>query len=85
MRAKPPYGVEISHRLRMARWTQADLTRDLGVSTSLVNNTIHNRTTCYRVASKTSGLLNEPIQGLWPSKYEFRPRKNQQELGGKSR
>lgn len=67
-------GIEISYRLKLMGWTQAGLARELGVSAGMVNNVVHNRVTCHRVAEHIATLLREPMQTLWPGRYEYRPR-----------
>lgn len=71
---KPPCGLEISYRLRMLGWTQSALAKELEVSAGMVNNVVHNRVTCHRVAAHIAGLLNESMQNLWPGRYEYKPR-----------
>lgn len=74
MASHPPTGIEISYRLRMLGWTQAALARELGVTAGMVNNVVHNRVTCHRVAQRIADLLLQPIQCLWPGRYEYKPR-----------
>jgi Ner family transcriptional regulator len=74
MISPPPTGIEISYHLRMLGWTQAALARDLGVTAGMVNNVVHNRVTCHRVAQRIADLLLQPIQSLWPGRYEYKPR-----------
>lgn len=74
MTSHPPTGIEISYRLRMLGWTQAALARELGVTAGMVNNVVHNRVTCHRVAQRIADLLLQSIQSLWPGRYEYKPR-----------
>ncbi len=74
MSISPPSGIEISYRLRTLGWTQSNLARELNVSSGMVNNVIHNRVTCHRVAVRIAELLNLPMQVLWPGRYEYKPR-----------
>ena len=67
-------GVEIACQLRLQGWTQAALAKELGVSDGIVNNVIHNRATCHRVAVRVAELLGRSLQELWPGRYEFKPR-----------
>lgn len=76
MPQKPSSGIEISYRLRAQGWTQAALARKLNVSAGMVNNVVHNRVTCHRVAAHIAGLLQEPMQALWPGRYIYKPRGN---------
>ena len=66
--------VEINYRLRLKGMTQASIAKELRVSAGMVNNVIHNRVTCHRVAMHIATLLNEPLENLWPGRYEFKPR-----------
>lgn len=87
MGAKMLSGVEIACRLRLQGWTQAALAKEIGVSDGIVNNVIHNRATCHRVAMRIAELLGNGVQELWPGRYEFKPRatkaKQDQEEEGK--
>ena len=74
MSSTPLSGIEISYRLRALGWKQAALARELGVSAGMVNNVVHNRVTCHRVAEHIATLLHEPMQALWPGRYEYKPR-----------
>jgi lambda repressor-like predicted transcriptional regulator len=74
MTSHPPTGIEINYRLRQLGWTQAALARELGVTAGMVNNVVHNRVTCHRVAQRIADLLVQPIQSLWPGRYEYKPR-----------
>lgn len=74
MGAKMLSGVEIAYRLRLQGWTQAALAKEIGVSDGIVNNVIHNRATCHRVAMRIAELLGDGVQELWPGRYEFKPR-----------
>lgn len=74
MTNQPLSGIQISYQLRMLGWTQAALARELGVSAGMVNNVIHNRVTCHRVAQHMADLLQQSIQSLWPGRYEYKPR-----------
>lgn len=74
----PPSAIDISYRLRVLGWTQAALARELGVSAGMVNNVVHNRVTCHRVAEHIATLLQEPMQDLWPGRYEYKPRVRRQ-------
>ena len=74
MGAKMLLGVEIAYRLRLQGWTQAALAKEIGVSDGIVNNVIHNRATCHRVAMRIAELLGSDLQELWPGRYEFKPR-----------
>ncbi|XZG69049.1 helix-turn-helix domain-containing protein [Chitinibacteraceae bacterium HSL-7] len=79
MTTSPPSAIDISYRLRVVGWTQAALARELGVSAGMVNNVVHNRVTCHRVAEHIATLLQEPMQALWPGRYEYKPRIKRQE------
>ena len=73
--ASPPMdGLEITYRLRRLGHSQSKVGRELGVSQAVVNNTIHGRVTCHRVAVYVAELLGETIHNLWPGRYDFKPR-----------
>ena len=67
-------GIEINYRLRRLGMTQAGIANELGISSSVVSNTIHSRVTCHRAAARIAELLGEPIQALWPDRYVFKAR-----------
>ena len=66
--------LEISYRLKRLGLTQAGLARQLGVSTSVVGNVIHDRVTAFDIARHIAQLLGEDISTLWPHRYCFKPR-----------
>lgn len=66
--------VEICYRLRRLGKSQAQIARDLDVSSGVVNNVIHNRITAYEVAEYIAGLLGYQVRELWPDRYAFKPR-----------
>ena len=66
--------VEIIYQLRKRGKTQSALARDLSVSASVVNNVIHNRSTCHAVAAHIANLLQLPLTEVWPERYVFKPR-----------
>lgn len=66
--------IEITYRLRRLGKSQAQIARDLGVSTAVVNNVIHARITAHAVASHIAGLLGCTVEALWPAQYTFKPR-----------
>ena len=66
--------IEITYRLRRLGLTQSDIAREMGVTQSVVSNTVRGRVTCHRVATKIADLLGHDIQALWPGRYEFKPR-----------
>ena len=72
--------VEINYRLRLKGLTQASIAKELSVSAGMVNNVIHNRVTCHRVANHIAALLNESLETLWPGRYEFKPRQRHSKL-----
>lgn len=74
MGGKTLQGVDIAYRLRTLGWTQVALAKDLQVSHGIVNNVIHDRATCHRVALRVAELLGSSLQELWPGRYEFKPR-----------
>lgn len=67
-------GTEISYRLKVQGWTQAALAKKLGVSPGMVNNVVHNRVTSHMVAKHIAMLLQEPMEALWPGRYQYKPR-----------
>jgi len=67
-------GTEISFRLKVQGWTQAALAKKLGVSAGLVNNVVHNRVTSHEIAKHIAMLLEEPMDALWPGRYQYKPR-----------
>lgn len=74
MGGKTLQGLDIAYRLRTLGWTQVALAKDLQVSQGIVNNVIHDRATCHRVALRVAELLGSSLQELWPGRYEFKPR-----------
>lgn len=66
--------LEISYRLKRLGLTQAGLARQLGVSTSVVGNVIHDRVTAFDIARHIAQLLGEDVSTLWPHRYCFKPR-----------
>lgn len=67
-------GIEINYRLRRLGLTQTDIAHELGISSSVVSNTIHSRVTCHRAAARIAELLGESLQSLWPNRYVFKAR-----------
>jgi len=65
---------EINYRLRKVGYSQADLAKELAVSSAVISNTIHGRITSYNVAQRISGLLEMEIGQIWPDRYCFKPR-----------
>lgn len=76
--------IEITYRLRRLGFTQSELARELGVSQSVVSNTIRGRVTCHRVATRIADLLGQDLQVLWPGRYEFKPRGPRQMQTGRT-
>lgn len=70
---------EIIFELKKVRLSQADVARALNVSHTLVNNVIHNRRTCHRVAVFIAVKINKPIESIWPDRYRFKPREKRAE------
>ena len=66
--------IDIIYRLRRIGKSQAQLARDMGVSTGVVNNVIHNRITAHEVAKHIATLLGIPVAEVWPGRYTFKPR-----------
>lgn len=66
--------IEISYRLKRLGMSQSDIARQLGITQTVVCNTIRGRISSYRVATHIAGLLGEPVEALWPDRYRFRPR-----------
>lgn len=66
--------LEITYRLKRLGLTQSGIARELGVSTSVVGNVIHNRVTAFEVARHIGDLLGEDLSTLWPNRYCFKPR-----------
>ena len=66
--------IEITYRLRRLGKNQAQIARDLQVSSGVVSNVIHGRITAFAVASHVATLLNCQVEDLWPGRYAFKPR-----------
>lgn len=66
--------LEISYRLKRLGMTQSGIAKQLGVSTSVVGNVIHDRVTAYQIAQYIAQLLGQDISDLWPNRYCFKPR-----------
>lgn len=66
--------IDIIYRLRRIGKSQAQLARELGVSTGVVNNVIHDRITAHGVALHIATLLGIPVAEVWPGRYTFKPR-----------
>ena len=66
--------IEIIYRLQRLGKSQAQIARDLGVSSGVVNNVIHDRITAYEVASHVANLLDCRVDEIWPMRYSFKPR-----------
>lgn len=66
--------VDINYALRKCGKTQVQIAADLGVAHATVNNTIHNRITCFAVASHIAKLLGQSVETLFPGRYQFKPR-----------
>jgi lambda repressor-like predicted transcriptional regulator len=66
--------LEINYRLRRLGKSQTRLAHDLGVSPGIVNNVIHDRSTCFQVAEYIAELLGKSVNELWPERYVFKPR-----------
>lgn len=64
----------IIYLLRCLGKSQAQLARELGVSSGVVNNVIHDRITAYAVATHIAELLGSNAVELWPNRYIFKPR-----------
>jgi lambda repressor-like predicted transcriptional regulator len=66
--------IDIIYRLRRIGKSQAQLARELGVSSGVVNNVIHDRITAHEVAKHIASLLGIPVTEVWPRRYIFKPR-----------
>ncbi len=66
--------IEIIYLLHRLGKSQAQLARELGVSSGVVNNVIHNRITAYAVATHIAELLGNEVGAVWPDRYVFKPR-----------
>lgn len=55
---------EIIYRLKQAKWTQAQLAIELGVSPGQINNVIKGRVKSYRVAKYISVLISCKISDI---------------------
>lgn len=66
--------LEISYRLKRLGLTQSGIARQLGVSTSVVGNVIHDRVTAFQIAQHIARLLGQEVGDLWPHRYCFKPR-----------
>lgn len=66
--------LEITYRLRRLGKSQAQIARDLGISSGVVSNVIHDRITAHSVASHIADLLGYRVEDLWPARYVFKPR-----------
>ena len=67
--------LEINYSLRRIGKSQSAIARELGVSTGIVSNVVHGRTTSHFVASHIAHLLGLEISQIWPSQYIYKPRK----------
>ncbi|MDF0379021.1 helix-turn-helix domain-containing protein [Methylophilus sp. YYY-1] len=66
--------IDIIYRLQRIGKSQAQIARELGISTGVVNNVIHGRVTAHPVATHIATLLDLQIEALWPNQYTFKPR-----------
>jgi Ner family transcriptional regulator len=67
--------LEINYSLKRMGISQSAIARELGVSTGIVSNVVHGRTTSHFVASHIAHLLGLEISQIWPSQYIYKPRK----------
>lgn len=66
--------IEIIYLLRRLGKSQAQLARELGVSSAVVNNVIHDRISAHAVATHIALLLGYEVGEVWPRRYVFKPR-----------
>lgn len=66
--------VDIIYQLRRKGFSQAKLARDLGVSSGVINNVIHDRVTAHGVATSIAALMGCAVTEVWPERYKFKPR-----------
>ncbi len=66
--------IDIIYRLRRIGKSQVQLARELGVTSGVVNNVIHDRITAHAVAQYIAALLECQIGEVWPERYTFKPR-----------
>lgn len=66
--------IDIIYQLQRLKMSQAKLARELGVSSSVVNNVIHGRATAHTVAAHIASLLGHSVDALWPNQYTFKSR-----------
>lgn len=72
---------KIIYQLRCLGKSQAQLARELGVSSGVINNVIHDRITAYAIATHIAKLLGSNAIDLWPERYVFKPRGRKQNSG----
>lgn len=59
--------------LRRKCYTQSSLAALLDVPVGTVNAVIHNRTKSRRTAVAISQIVGEPVEALWPGRYDYKP------------
>lgn len=66
--------IEIIYLLHRIGKSQAQLARELGVSSGVVNNVIHDRISAHTIATHIALLIGYEVGEIWPSRYAFKPR-----------
>jgi Ner family transcriptional regulator len=66
--------IDIIHELKKRGKSQTQLTRDLDISNSVVNNVIHGKVTSHTVAQHIATFLGKQLNEIWPGQYVYKPR-----------
>lgn len=65
----PMHPADIKAEIEKVGATQADLSRDLEVSKTVVNEVIYGRTTSRRIAEHIAKKIGKTLDDIWPGKY----------------
>ena len=66
---QPMHPADIKAEIEKSGTSQADLSRDLKVSKTVVNEVIYGRTTSRRIAEHIAAKIGKSIDEIWPGRY----------------